>query len=341
MPEATLTAHAVAAAEISQDTSVYAPDGTWLRNHHIVALDGVPATASQVLANLGGEEGGMSPEATLTLRFEPTDEQIKKRGPDEWNPFTLPENRPQLARGKEGAPVLRTVLAYKEWLRSHRLRFATEERPGGLVWQVVADDPIIITVDDLFSAETAQLIIEQAKPRMRDSTVSLVTQTQTTGDRELQDTDSANVKHPARSGQQTWLEHSTHPHLQSLVDTCADLVGLSSQHAEAMQVVNYKTRQQYQMHWDSYEIHTDLGKHEMNNSMVGDAGQRLVTVLGYLHNVTAGGETAFQHLRTNIKAKIGRVVVFHNCLPGTISRHADAVRTAFPRMLSETKNTSV
>jgi len=68
----------------------------------------------------------------------------------------------------------------------------------------------------------------------------------------------------------------------------------------------------------------------MNNSMVGDAGQRLVTVLGYLHNVTAGGETAFQHLRTNIKAKIGRVVVFHNCLPGTISRHADALHAGAP-----------
>ena len=52
--------------------------------------------------------------------------------------------------------------------------------------------------------------------------------------------------------------------------------------------------------------------------MIGDAGQRLVTVLGYLTNVSSGGTTDFQHLRTRVTPKVGRVIVFHNCYPGTV-----------------------
>lgn len=44
----------------------------------------------------------------------------------------------------------------------------------------------------------------------------------------------------------------------------------------------------------------------------------------------AGGETGFINLRFNVPALTGRVLVFHNCYPGTRSLHPDSNHAGRP-----------
>ena len=70
---------------------------------------------------------------------------------------------------------------------------------------------------------------------------------------------------------------------------------------------------------------------------VGDAGQRLVTVLGFLEAPESGGVTAFQHLRTTVLPKVGRLVVWHNCYDETATLHPDTVRVLITILLKQYK----
>ena len=94
------------------------------------------------------------------------------------------------------------------------------------------------------------------------------------------------------------------------VERISHLVGLDASHAEPMQIVQYQQGEEYRMHWDAYDERTELGLQEISNTRIGHAGQRLVTVLGVLRAPESGGETAFQHLQTAIKPKVGRILVW-------------------------------
>src|SRR5690606_31092572 len=59
-------------------------------------------------------------------------------------------------------------------------------------------------------------------------------------------------------------------------------------------------------------------------------GQRLITCLLYLNDVERGGATGFPSLDLTIKARKGRLLLFHNCYPGTNQRHPDSLHGGLP-----------
>ena len=64
-------------------------------------------------------------------------------------------------------------------------------------------------------------------------------------------------------------------------------------------------------------------------------GQRMVTCLLYLNDVEEGGGTPFPNLDMEIRAKKGRMVLFHNCHEGSTVRHPDSLHGGMPVLKGE------
>ena len=50
-----------------------------------------------------------------------------------------------------------------------------------------------------------------------------------------------------------------------------------------------------------------------------------MTALCYLNDVEEGGHTAFPNLNIKVKPEKGKLVVFHNCYPGTTNVHINSL----------------
>jgi prolyl 4-hydroxylase len=164
----------------------------------------------------------------------------------------------------------------------------------------VCDDPLIHTFDGLLSPAECRHIVELARPRMRRSQVSGAL-----GGRYSD----------GRTNALTWVEHESDAVVLAVVTRIAGCVGLPLDHAESLQVIHYERGQEYRPHFDAYDLTTEKGQRYCARG-----GQRLVTTLAYLSDVPAGGETGFPRLALDVQPRLGKVLLFHNCHPGTTTR---------------------
>jgi prolyl 4-hydroxylase len=102
------------------------------------------------------------------------------------------------------------------------------------------------------------------------------------------------------------------------------LTGKPVEHCELPQVGRYLPTQQYLQHFDAFDLSNEDGRRFAANG-----GQRTVTVLVYLNDVSEGGQTAFPALNLEIKPKRGMAVVF---FPATVDGLLDkmALHAALP-----------
>ena len=166
--------------------------------------------------------------------------------------------------------------------------------------QRLCDAPLIHTFDAVFSAAECEHIITLARPQIRRAQVSGVT---------------GGSLSKGRSNTLTWIRHDVDATVQAVADRVAACVGLPLRHAESLQVVHYDTGEEYRPHFDAYDITSEKGQR-----YTARGGQRLVTALAYLSNVAEGGATGFPHLGIDVTPRRGKLLVFHNCLPGTTTR---------------------
>lgn len=86
----------------------------------------------------------------------------------------------------------------------------------------------------------------------------------------------------------------------------ADLVGISSIGVEPMQIVSYKSGQQFKLHHDAGTLRGD-GTVDVENPC------RLVTFFVYLNSLPEGeGHTEFPHLALSVQPKQGCAILFSN-----------------------------
>lgn len=102
------------------------------------------------------------------------------------------------------------------------------------------------------------------------------------------------------------------------------LTGKPVEHCELPQVGRYEPTQQYLQHFDAFDLSNEDGIRFAANG-----GQRTVTVLVYLNDVSEGGHTAFPALNLEIKPKRGMALVF---FPATVDGLLDklALHAALP-----------
>jgi prolyl 4-hydroxylase len=166
--------------------------------------------------------------------------------------------------------------------------------------QRLCEDPLIVTIDDVLTRDECEHIIDLARPRLRRSQVSGVT--------------GGNVSQ-GRTNALTWVRHDVDTTVQAVAERVAGCVGIPLQHAESLQVVHYEQGQEYRPHFDAYDLSTEKGRRYCERG-----GQRLVTVLAYLSDVKDGGATGFPQLGLDIRPRLGRLLIWHNCHRGTTTR---------------------
>lgn len=179
--------------------------------------------------------------------------------------------------------------------------------PGG---NQIGEAPLVYLFEDFLSAEECAHLIEISEPHMSRSLVS-------GGDQ--------GVESDGRTGSVHWVPHGETPTTQSIARRTAELVGLPLENAESIQVISYGAGQEYKPHYDAWVAGTETG-----DRCLARGGQRLVTCLFYLNGLEGGGGTFFPRLDMEVMPKAGRMVLFHNCFPGTTERHDGSLHGGMP-----------
>lgn len=172
-------------------------------------------------------------------------------------------------------------------------------------------DPRVYTIPEFLSGAECSHLLSRAKTmEMQRAKVS--------GEKE-------GVHSQGRTNDVCWLDHDSDPACRHIAAKVAGLIGMPLNHAERFQVIRYGKGEQYRPHFDSFDPKTESGKRNWQGG-----GQRLITALGYLTNVTKGGATEFPKLKITVPAERGKLLVFHNCNPGTEDRHPLSLHAGCP-----------
>ena len=179
--------------------------------------------------------------------------------------------------------------------------------PGG---KQINEEPLVYLFDDFLSPEECEHLIELSSPHMHRAVVS--------GGEE-------GIESDGRTGGAHWIAHDLTPMSGQISNKIADLVGLPLVNAESIQVINYGAGEEYKPHYDAWVAGTDTGER-----CLARGGQRLVTCLAYLSEVSAGGGTFFPRLDMEVMPLLGRMVLFHNCFENSTERHPNSLHGGMP-----------
>ena len=176
--------------------------------------------------------------------------------------------------------------------------------------QLVHEEPLIYVFEDFLNSAEIQALVAAAASNLERALVTAAKQ---------------GVVSRGRTGRNCWVHHHQTPVISGLSHRISNLVGLPLDHAESLQVIHYSETQEYGPHYDAWDAGTDRGQRCMARG-----GQRLVTCLLYLNEVEAGGGTCFPKLDLEVRAKRGRMLLFHNCFANTSLRHPDSLHGGLP-----------
>lgn len=178
------------------------------------------------------------------------------------------------------------------------------------IGQEVNDDPLVCVFENFLSEQEIEQLLVAAKPKLTPALVSSA---------------DNGVVSSGRTGSTCWVPLNHNKVISELSLRVAEIVGISLENAESLQIVHYGPTQEYAPHYDAWVAESDSGKRCMARG-----GQRLVTCLLYLNDVQAGGGTSFPKLDMEIRAIKGRMVIFHNCHPGQNIRHPNSLHGGMP-----------
>ncbi|MDQ0415958.1 prolyl 4-hydroxylase [Croceifilum oryzae] len=157
---------------------------------------------------------------------------------------------------------------------------------------VLHDDPLVSFYEQVITPDECKHIIEIAK--------QCIIPAQSYG------------HGPERTSDYTWLHHHLDPIFSNVCVRVAVLVNQQLNHAEPLQVATYQPGGQFHFHHDTYNVHNEYGKNQVDSG-----GQRMFTAILYLNDVQAGGETSFDYLDFKIAPREGNLLFFENCIRGT------------------------
>lgn len=183
------------------------------------------------------------------------------------------------------------------------------------IGQQVNDDPLVCVFEDFLSQQEIAQLLSAAAPKLAPALVSSA---------------DNGVVSSGRTGSTCWIPLTYNRVIEELTLRIAEVVGISLENAESLQIVHYDETQEYAPHYDAWVAESESGKRCMARG-----GQRLVTCLIYLNDVESGGGTSFPKLDMEIRAKKGRMVIFHNCYAGQTIRHPNTLHGGMPVLAGE------
>jgi len=179
----------------------------------------------------------------------------------------------------------------------------------------VNDDPKLVVFEDFLQPLEVEQLLAAAESKLKQALVSSA---------------ASGVESPGRTGRNCWIPHGYNAVIEDLSIRVSDIVGIPLEYAESLQVVHYQQTQQYAPHFDAWDASTERGQRCMARG-----GQRLLTCLLYLNEPEDGGGTSFPNLDLEVRARKGRMLIFHNCHEGSNIRHPDSLHGGMPVLAGE------
>jgi prolyl 4-hydroxylase len=156
----------------------------------------------------------------------------------------------------------------------------------------VVSDPSIVVIGDFLSDEECDGLIEGAKPRMARS-LTVATQT---GGEELNADRTSNGMFYARAENEL---------IARIERRLAQLTRWPVENGEGLQILHYLPGAEYKPHYDYFDPH-EPG----TPTILKRGGQRVATILMYLHEPEKGGGTTFPDVKLEVAPKRGNAVFF-------------------------------
>ena len=172
--------------------------------------------------------------------------------------------------------------------------------------------PDLIEFEGLLSEAECEALIQAAQARLsRSLTVDVQT-----GGHEI---------HPDRSSQGMFFERAENPLIAAIEARIANLLQWPAKYGENLQVLRYPPGAQYLPHYDYFDP-DQPGTAELLKR----GGQRVATLIMYLHEPDSGGATVFPDIDLSIAPKRGNAIFFSYAAPeaSTLTLHGGEPVTA-------------
>jgi prolyl 4-hydroxylase len=172
----------------------------------------------------------------------------------------------------------------------------------------VMSDPNIVVIGDFLSPEECDGLIEGAKPRMARS----LTVATKTGGEELNADRTSNGMFYIRSENEL---------IARVERRLANLCNWPLENGEGLQILHYRPGAEYKPHYDYFDP-SEPG----TPTILRRGGQRVATIIMYLHEPSKGGGTTFPDVNLEVAPKKGNAVFFSysRAHPASKSLHGGA-----------------
>ena len=151
--------------------------------------------------------------------------------------------------------------------------------------------PDVVLLDNFMTHAECDALCELSKDSLTTSTV-------------VDDATGSNVGHAERTSQGTYFPVGQNALVRTIEARISEITGTPIVNGEGLQILNYIDGGEYRPHFD-YFPDNDGGRVHTAQS-----GQRIITIVMYLNNVTAGGATVFPSLNLSVYPKKGSALYF-------------------------------
>jgi len=164
--------------------------------------------------------------------------------------------------------------------------------------EVLSWTPRIVLLHNFLTNKECDHLQKQAKPHLARSEV-------------LDEQSGGGRINEVRTSQGMFFEgRGVDPIISQIEERISHLTMMPVEHGESIQVLQYQPGAEFRPHHDYFDADTVGGQMALENG-----GQRMATVIMYLNNTEAGGETIFPEADLKVQPKKGNAVLFYNCRP--------------------------
>lgn len=151
--------------------------------------------------------------------------------------------------------------------------------------------PYVIGLGNVLSRGECEALIDYARPNLKRAEV-------------VGENEGESVIDPRRTAEETAIELGETPLIARIDARIRELTGLPVSHGEGLQVMRYTEGAEYQPHFDFFDGASAGSRARLK------VGQRVATLVMYLNDVDAGGETIFPNAGIEVVPQAGNAVYF-------------------------------
>ncbi|TCP56033.1 prolyl 4-hydroxylase [Tumebacillus sp. BK434] len=161
---------------------------------------------------------------------------------------------------------------------------------------VRSERPVIVVFDDMLSADECDemLLLAQSRGVLRSTVVDPQS--------------GAGTVDNVRTSFGTYFQRGENELIARVEQRLAEVMNVPLEHGEGLQVLHYKGGGEYRPHFDFFPPSSPGNQRHLANG-----GQRVSTMILYLNDVPAGGETIFPQISLSVVPKKGAAVYFEYC----------------------------